>query len=187
MGTLLRTILLSSALIVLSSSDGEAATIRLTLDSSASSLAREGVSEESLSGLLVLRIDPLPLIGSGASFDVIELRLTTSGGSTLGLAPDVASPGRGVLGSEGSFLVPTLFVRIAADTITDLSIPDVEGEVLFDLDGMSIRRLATEFAIETHAGIVSVRVVAVPEPHTAVLLIVGLAGLCAGLSRQESC
>jgi hypothetical protein len=184
---MLRTLLLSSALIALSAPDGEAARIRMTLDPAESSLAQEGVSEESLSGLLVLRIDPLPLVGSGASFDVIDLQLTTSGGSTLGLAPGVASPGLGVLGSEGSFLVPTLFVRITADTITDLPIPDVEGEVLFDLDGMSIRRLATEFAIETHAGIVSVRVVAVPEPHIAVLLVVGLAGLCAGRSRQESC
>lgn len=186
MHTLLRMFVLASALVALGAPEGRAATITLSLDPALSALTPEVGAPQALSGSIVLEIGSLPLGGSNTSFDVIGLSLTASGSATIGLDPGLASPGLGVLNAAGSFLVPTLFVRIDDGAVTDLAIPDVTGNVTFGSGGASIRALATAFEIQTPDGVVSVSLFAVPEPATAVFLSIGLAALGARRNRQES-
>ena len=186
MRTLLRSIVLASALLALVAPNAQATLITLSVDSALSSLTPEIGAPQALSGTIVVDIGSLPLGGSNTSFDVIGLALTASGGATFGLDPGIANPGLGVLNPAGSFLVPTLFVRITDGDLTDLPIPDVTGSVVFGSGGASISGLATAFEIQTTSGLVSLSLVAVPEPATAVLLTAGLAALCAR-RRQENC
>ncbi len=187
MRTLLRTMVLASALIVLAAPDSDATLITLSVDPGLSSLAPEVGAPQALSGTIVVDIGSLPLGGVNTSFDVIGLAVTASGGATFGLDPGIANPGLGVLNPAGSFLVPTLFVRITDGDVTDLPIPDVSGSVVFANGGTSIRGVATAFEIQTTSGLVSLSLVAVPEPATAVLLTIGLAALGARRNRQTIC
>lgn len=186
MRTLLRTIVLASALIALAAPDAEATLITLSVDPALSSLTPEIGAPQALAGTIVVDVGSLPLGGANTSFDVVGLALTASGGATIGLDDGIANPGLGVLSPAGSFLVPTLFVRITDGDVTDLPIPDVTGSVVFGSGGTSIRGLTTAFEIQTTSGIVSLQLVAVPEPTTAALLTAGLAALGAR-RRQENC
>src|SRR5690606_12132178 len=113
---------------------------------------------------------------------------TASGGATITLDPGVASPGLGVLTPAGAFLIPTLFVRIDDGSAIDLAIPDVTGSVAFGPGGASIDSLVSSFGIDSGppGGVVTVTVVAVPEPASAALLALGLAGLAARTARREA-
>lgn len=177
MHKLLRTIFVAGALVALAAPDGEATIITLSLDPAMSSLVPEVGAPQALSGTIAIEVGSLPLGGSSTTFDVVGLSLTASGGATFGLDPGIANPGVGVLNPAGSFLVPTLFVRITDGDVTDLPIPDVTGSVVFGIGGASIQELSTAFEIATTNGIVSLSLLAVPEPATALLLTAGLAAL----------
>ncbi len=183
--TVLRAILLASAVVALAPPDGAATILTLSLDPALSSLTPEGGAPQSLSGTIIVSIDSLPVGGASTKFDVIGLALTASGGAALGLDPALAAPGLGISNAAGSFLVPTLFVRITDGETTDLAIPDVAGGVVFAVGGTAIEVLTTAFEIDTPSGIVSLSLLAVPEPATAVLLAAGLVVLRSRRSHQE--
>lgn len=134
---------------------------------------------ETLSGTITLGVGMLPVLAT-TTFDVIGLAITSSGGATIGLDPDVLNPGLGVIAPSGAFVIPTLFVRLVQGPVTiDLPIPDVTGSVLFGPLDDPLARVETSFSIATGgpAGDVLVHIVAVPEPGTLVLLGGGLLAL----------
>lgn len=184
---LLRTIFLASAVIALAAPGAEATLVTLSLDPALSSLTPEAGAPQSLSGTIAIDVGSLPLGGTNTSFDVVGLSLTASGGATFRLDPALANPGLGVLDPAGSFLIPTLFVRVTDGDITEFAIPDLLGSVAFGVGEASIRELSTAFAIETATGLVSLSLVAIPEPATAALLAAGLVALCVRGGRQETC
>jgi hypothetical protein len=188
MRSLLRLLVLTAALGALAAPAAASTIVTLALDPGQSSLTPQVGAGQSLGGTITLRLGALPLGGSNTTFDVIGLAVTASGGATIGLDPAVVNPGLGVLTPAGVFVVPTLFVRITQGTPVDLPIPDVTGSVLFGPGGASIERLETTFGIDTGApaGVVTVHVVAVPEPASAVLLAFGIAALASRRARPEA-
>ena len=184
MRPLLRSLLALALVAVFAGPADAASIVTLSLDPSQSSLVPASGPAETLSGTLVLQVGTLPLGGSNQTFDVIGLAVTASGGATIGLDPDVLNPGLGVLRPDGAWLVPTLFLRITQGSSLDLAIPDVTGSVDFGPGGASITRLVTSFGIDTGAGgVVTVNVVAVPEPGTLLLAASGLAALASRARR----
>jgi hypothetical protein len=182
MRPLLRTLAAGAMGLLLSAPAGAATIVTLSLDALESSLTPEVGSAQSLSGSITLQVGTLPVGPGNTTLDVIGLAVSASGGATIGLDPDVLNPGLGVLTPAGSFLVPTLFVRITQGaTVVDLPIPDVSGTVLFGDGGASLARLATSFGIDTGppAGVVTVDVVAVPEPASLGLVAAGTIALAA--------
>ena len=170
MRPLLRSLLALALVATFAGPAAAASIVTLALDPTQSSLVPASEPAETLSGTLVLRVGALPLGGSNTTFDVIGLAVTASGGATIGLDPDVLDPGLGVLRPDGAWLVPTLFVRITQGSSVDLAIPDLTGSVEFGPGAASITRLVTSFGIDTGAGgIITVNVVAVPEPGTLLL------------------
>jgi len=170
MRPLLRSLLALALVATFAGPAAAASIVTLALDPTQSSLVPASGPAETLSGTLVLRVGALPLGGSNTTFDVIGLAVTASGGATIGLDPDVLDPGLGVLRPDGAWLVPTLFVRITQGSSVDLAIPDLTGSVEFGPGAASITRLVTSFGIDTGAGgIITVNVVAVPEPGTLLL------------------
>jgi hypothetical protein len=163
-----------------------ATTVTLQVDPTSSSLAPQVGASESLSGTITLRVGSLPVGGSPTAFDVIGLALSASGGATIGLDPAIANPGLGVLQPSGSFLVPTLFVRIVQGSTLDLAIPDITGDVTFGAGGASVSRLDSTFGIDTQSpsGVVTVTIAAVPEPACAMLVASGLAALALRARRE---
>jgi hypothetical protein len=162
-----------------------AVTIALSLDPGASSLAPAGGPPQSLSGTLTLAIGALPLGASNTTFDVVGLAISASGGAAFALDPGVANPGLGVLSPAGAFLVPTLSLRITDGTTVDLPISDVAGTVVFGPGGASIERLTVGFDVATAGGLVSVSLVAVPEPASLALVALGIAALSARRAAGE--
>jgi MYXO-CTERM domain-containing protein len=97
----------------------------------------------------------------------------------------IPAAGLGVLAADGSFLIPTLFLVVDAGTgPLDLAIPDLEGQL--DFDDPALLRLETSFAVDTLGpdGIVTVTVVATPEPGPALLALLALAALGATRARR---
>ena len=134
---------------------------------------------EPLSGTLRIEIDD-PSAVVPTSIRVLDLDVT-GGGLMAMLDETVLSPGIGVLFPDASFLVPTLFLVLDAGAgAFALAIPDVEGTA--QLDEQSELLLETSFAIDADdpAGVVSVNIVAVPEPSggllacCALLLLAGI-------------
>lgn len=137
-----------------------------------------------LTGSLRLELVDLPFAGA------TEIRLldvaVSGGGLSVRLDPAIAAAGLGVLYEDGSFLFPTLFLALdggGGAPPLELAIPDLTGEI--ELVGLSLRRLVTSFAVDSlgSAGVVTVHVVATPEPGTALLAGLGLVALVAGRVR----
>lgn len=188
MPALLRPALLAALLLALAPPAGAVAIVTLAIDPAQSALVPQIGAAQALTGSITLRVGSLPPGGASTSFDVIALSASASGGATIGLDPGAGSPGLGVLSPAGSFLIPTLFVRITDGASTDLAIPDVSGSVTFGAGGASLAGLVTGFAIDTGApaGVVTVSLAAVPEPAAAALLALGLAALAACRTRREA-
>lgn len=152
----------------------------LTIDPSQSSLTPTVGTPETLSGTVgVVLGDPPPLV-SNTTFDVSQLAATSSGGLDITLDASLANPGAGVLNPAGGFLIPNLFLELDdGATVFQLTVPNVTGSY-GALPGCPAQVcLETSFQIDTGgpAGIVTVNLYAVPEPGTAGLLALGLAGL----------
>jgi hypothetical protein len=125
--------------------------------------------------------------GASTSFDVIALSASASGGATIELDPAIANPGLGVLAPDGTFLIPTLFLRLADGSPLDVAIPDVTGTVVFGPGGATISDFTSLFEIDAGppAGLVTVQVSSVPEPALTALLALALAALGARRARPE--
>lgn len=128
-----------------------------------------------LAGSLALDVASIPVAAPAV------LRLTdvsaSGGGAAIALDESVLSPGLGVVQPDGSFLIPTLFLRVDHGSGPfDLAIPNVTGTLVFGTSG-GVVGLASSFDIDTGSGIVTAVVAAVPEPGTALLLASGLAAL----------
>jgi hypothetical protein len=137
-------------------------------------------------GMLRIGIDDLAAAGA-TSLRIVSLDVT-GGGVSVRLDDTIASPGSGVRFPDGSVVIPTLFVIVdaGADPV-ELAIPDVEGTTSFDerLDLV----LETNFAIATEgpAGVVTIDLVAVPEPsggRIAGLALLLLAAIKKGASDR---
>jgi hypothetical protein len=107
-----------------------------------------------------------------------------AGSLSFVLDPTLATPALGVIQPDGSFLIPTLFLRGSdGATAFDLAIPNVTGTAYVGptaLDG-----LFTSFQVETATDVFTVALyVNVPEPATALLFGLGLAALVGGRARE---
>jgi hypothetical protein len=108
----------------------------------------------------------------------------TAGPLSFVLDPTLASPALGVIQPDGSFLIPTLFLRGSdGATAFDLAIPNLEGTAFGAPNGVT--GLFTSFQVETADDVFDVILhVNVPEPTTALLLGLGLAALVGGRARE---
>lgn len=185
MNTILRRLVFAAAILLEAGSAGATTIVSLAVDPTQSVVAPAVGAAESVSGTITLRIGSLPTLANTA-FDVIGLSLTTSGGNTISLDPNIANPGLGVLTPGGGFLIPSLFVRLVqGSTALDFSIPDVTGSVAFGPGGASIALASTSFALAVSgpSGDVTVMLRAVPEPSVALLAAGGLALLACAARR----
>jgi hypothetical protein len=168
------------ALLAVAGDASAASQITLHLDPTASSITPAAGAPESLSGSLTLEIGELPVDGV-TTLEIVQLSAASSGGLGITLDPDSLSPGLFVLEASGHFEVATaLFLRLGQDgSAFDLALPDLVGELTFGAGGSSVERLSTSFGIDAGGppGILTVSVVAVPEPAAALLLGLGLAAL----------
>jgi hypothetical protein len=183
------------ALLAVAGNASAASQITLHLDPAASSIAPAAGAPESLTGSLTLEIGELPVSGA-TTLELVDLALlavTSIGDVGIALDPDSLSPGLFVLQASGHFEVATaLFLRLDWDAsdfglVFDLAIPDLVGELNFGTGGASVERLTTSFDIDAGGpvGVLTVTLVAVPEPAAALLLGLGLAAL-AGRSGRRS-
>jgi len=146
-------------------------------------VAPSDVGGEPLTGNLTVDLASVPVVGPTA------MRLTAVSASAAGfsitLDPTLATPALGAVQADGSFLIPTLFLSVDEGFGPfDLAIPNVTGNLVFDLAG-AVTGLASTFEIETGSGIALVTITAqIPEPGTALLIALGLS-LVATRSRAR--
>lgn len=148
----------------------------LTIAPGQSSIVPQFGAAESLSGTIDVAIGSLPLTQT-TTFNVIGLSASASGGTTFGLDPASLSPGLGVVNVAGSFLIPTLFLEVdPGGGSFPIAIANVTGTALFDAGGTVLQQLATSFQVDSGgpAGILTITLVAVPEPASLVLAGAGL-------------
>lgn len=170
---LVATLLLASA----------AGALVLDVDPAQSALTPSGATPLPMSGSLDVAVGELPPT-STTTFDVKDLSIA-AGGYTITLQP-MASPGLGVVSAAGDWLIPTLFVNVDDGVSAfDITLPDVTGILLGNGPGCAFDYcLETMFEIDTGSGgLVSIDLVAIPEPSTAVLVALGVAGLAAARRR----
>ena len=151
----------------------------LTIAPGQSSIVPQFGAAESLSGTIDVAIGSLPLTQT-TTFNVIGLSASASGGTTFGLDPASLSPGLGVVNVAGSFLIPTLFLEVdPGGGSFPIAIANVTGTALFDAGGTVLQQLATSFQVDSGgpAGILTITLVAVPEPASLVLAGAGLLAL----------
>ncbi|MCG8590818.1 MAG: PEP-CTERM sorting domain-containing protein [Proteobacteria bacterium] len=122
---------------------------------------------------------PLPAVNSG--FELVALELTL-GEVTVTLDPDVPSAGLGVVDPAGDWLIPTLFLQVDdGESPFDFTLTDVSGDLLFDRQGNLVTlRTVSRFLLElgdAKPAVLDLRADVIPEPGTAWLLGLGLAGL----------
>ena len=175
---------LAVAAALLAAGPARAATIfHLTL-SAESELVPSVGAPAPLTGTLRVEIGDLPLAGN-TTIRLLDVDVA-GGGVSVMLDPAVPSAGLGVLAAGGSFLIPPPFLVVDAGAgLLDLAIPNLVGSV--ELDEFSLLRLATSFDVDTLGpeGIVTVHVVAVPEPATGIFAGLGLAVIAARRARRE--
>lgn len=163
-----------------------AVSFTLVLDPGASHVAPKDGPPEPLSGTLTLEVPALPLVGS-TSFALTDVSVTTGGGRAIALDPALASPGLGVLHADGSFLLPTLFLRVVDGAgAFDLAVTDVVG--VLAVVGSAVVGLEASFPLDTDPalpGVGEVVLRAVPEPATGLALGAALAALAARRSARE--
>ena len=151
----------------------------LTIAPGQSSIVPQFGAAESLSGTIDVAIGSLPLTQT-TTFNVIGLSASASGGTTFGLDPASLSPGLGVVNVAGSFLIPTLFLEVdPGGGSFPIAIANVTGTALFGAGGTVLQQLATSFQVDSGgpAGILTITLVAVPEPASLVLAGAGLLAL----------
>ncbi len=152
----------------------------LTIDPSQSSIVPQVGAPESLSGTIDVAIGSVPVTQT-TTFDVIGLAASASGGASFTLDPATSTPGFGVIDVTGAFLIPTLFLAVdpGGGGGFPLAIPNVTGMAEFDVSGTVLRELSTTFQVDSGGpeGILTITVVAVPEPNALILAMAGLAGL----------
>jgi len=173
----------TAALALLVAGSAAASTSRAVLDPALSSL--DGAP---LSGTIDVALGDGPPTGN-RSFDVVDLEVTGAGLS-VALDGRFANPGLGVVGGDGSFLIPALFVVVdgLGDAI-ELTLIDVAGTWGPSKDCAGPLCLETAFQIDTGGpeGVLDVNIVAVvPEPGTALLMGLGLAAVGASRRRVAS-
>jgi hypothetical protein len=188
----MRRLLLLCALLGLSGVANAGTLVGLEVDSAASSVAFAGPPPDSrsLSGTLTLELGAVPPLAATTTFDLRALTLLASGpgGFSVGLDPDVANPGAGVLNVAGQFLIPTLFLQLDDGlALTDLALTNVIGT--FTPNGVGCPYsycLETSFEIigPPGLGLISVELTAIPEPSTALLLALGCASLAVAGRRS---
>jgi len=148
--------------------------------SAPSAITPEGGSALPLGGAIDVSIDALPVVAP-TLFELSGLGANVAGGGQITLDPTLATPALGVVQADGSFLIPTLFLRLVdGATTADLAVPNVTGSLIFGSG--AITGLTSSFQVDAGeaGGIVTVNVVAaVPEPGTALLLLLGLGALAA--------
>lgn len=133
---------------------------------------------ESLSGSITLDVTTVPVVAA-TLFSLTDVSVLASGGASFALDPGVASPGLGVVQPNGSFLIPTLFLRVVDGAANfDLAVPNVTGSLLFGANG-EVVGLASTFQVDSLTdGVLTVNLVAgVPEPGTALLIAFGVGAL----------
>jgi len=151
----------------------------LTIAPGQSSIVPQFGAAESLSGTIDVAIGSLPLTQT-TTFNVIGLSASASGGTTFGLDPASLSPGLGVVNVAGSFLIPTLFLEVdPGGGSFPIAIANVTGTALFGAGGTVLQQLATSFQVDSGgpAGILTITLVAVPEPASLVRAGAGLLAL----------
>jgi hypothetical protein len=155
--------------------------ITLELDPTLSTVDFSGPPPGSgtLSGTLTIELGALPPLAATTSFDLRALSASASspGSFTIGLDPDIANPGAGVLNVAGQFLIPTLFLTLDDGvTSTDLALANVTGTFFANGPSCAFAYCAfSSFEIDggESFGLISVEVTAIPEPSTAALLGAG--------------
>jgi hypothetical protein len=164
---------------------GPARALVLDADPAQSAITPAGGSASPITGSLNVAIGQLPPV-SNTTFDLTEIALN-SGGYAISLQ-SIANPGLGVLAPAGNFLIPTLFVSID-DGVTpvDIALANITG--LLFARGPSCAYdycLTSSFEIDTGAGgLLGVSLYAVPEPSTALLVALGLAGVALERRRMS--
>lgn len=151
----------------------------LSIAAGQSSIVPQFGAAASLSGTIDVAIGSLPLAHT-TTFDVIGLSASASGGATFALDPASPSPGLGVVNVAGSFLIPTLLLAVETGGGSfPIAIANVTGAALFDASGMVLEQLTTSFQVDSGgpAGILTITLVAVPEPASLVLAGAGLVAL----------
>lgn len=161
----------------------------LDIDPSLSTLVPTVGAIESLSGTLVALPGAPPPLAATTTFDVLALSAASSGGLDIRLDPSLSSPAAGVLNTAGGFLIPNLFLELDDGLVTfQLTVPNVTGSY-GDFPGCPTALcLETTFAVDTAgpAGVVTVHLLAIPEPGSAALVSLGLVALARGVRREGS-
>ncbi|MDJ0850525.1 MAG: PEP-CTERM sorting domain-containing protein [Myxococcota bacterium] len=164
--------------LLLAAGSAQAVSLTLEIDPAQSRITPESGAPESLAGTITVELGDSPPLAATTSFALTDVTASASGGLEIRLDPDLANPGLGALNPAGSFLVPTLFLELDAGAGPfDQTVVNLTGTLL---DG----RLETLFEVDTLGpqGVLSVQVVAVPEP--SVLLLTSLGALGLGLARR---
>lgn len=131
-------------------------------------------------GSLSIDIASLP-VTAPVAFSLTDVSVVADGLAFV-LDPTLATPALGIVRADGSFLIPTLFLRgTDASGPFDLAIPNVTGSIA--LAGTDALGLSSVFTVESGLGeLLTISIYAgVPEPGTA--LLVGL-GLCVASLRR---
>lgn len=177
-------ILVTTGLLAAAAAPAEASSIFDLVLSSESELVPSVGAPAPLVGTLRVEIGQVP-VTSATTIRLLDANVS-GGGVTAILDPTIPSAGLGVLSSDGSFLFPSLFLVVDAGAgPLDLVIQDLVGTAEFT--GLSRLRVATSFAIDTLGpeGVVTVDLVAVPEPSSALATCLGLIAIASWRARQE--